>query len=143
MFYKCSECSKIIDGYTKKCPECGNKIEMTDSVSETEAINLGNAEENEEKFELFKKRIKYGYIVTAVYFIVALAIILLVAIATDIKTELLVALEPILVVILAIILVIIHKKFNFFACPHCDHMMRSYNALYSSNCPYCGKRMRK
>ena len=143
MFYKCTECSKIIDGYIDKCPECGNKIEMTDSVSETEVRNLGNAEENEEKFELFKKRIKYGYIVTAVYCIVALAIILLVAIATDIKTELLIALEPILVVILAIILVIIYKKFNFFACPHCDNMMRRHNALYSWYCPYCGKRMRK
>ena len=40
MFYKCSECSKIIDGYIEKCPECGSKIAMSDSVSNLEKINI-------------------------------------------------------------------------------------------------------
>ena len=143
MFYKCRECGKIMDGYIEKCPECGTKIEMTDSISDAEARNIGNAEENEENFNLFKKRVKFGYIVTAVYFIVALAILVFAAIAFDIPGKLLVALEPVLVVLFAIVLVVIIKKCNFFACPHCDHMMKSYNALYSQYCPYCGKRIRE
>ena len=116
---------------------------MTDSVSDAEAKNLQNTEENEEKFELFRKRIKCGYIVTAVYCIVSLAALLVVAIVTDIPTELLVALEPGLAVVLAIILVVIIKKCHFFACPHCDRMMKSHNALIAPYCPYCGKRIRK
>ena len=144
MFYKCSECSKIIDGYTKKCPECGNKIEMTDSVSEAEVKNFGNAEENEEKFELFKKRIKYGYIVMAIYLIVSITLLFFIGIKLDVSTELLEALTPVLIAVVVIILVIIIKKCHFFACPHCDHMMRKYNYFYHSMyCPYCGKRIRK
>ena len=143
MFYKCPECSKIFDGYIKKCPECGSQIEMTDSVSDAEVKNLENAEENEEKFDLFEKRIKYGYIVTAVYCIVSIVLLILVGIVFDIPAKFFVAVEPVLAIILAIILMVIYKKCHFFACPHCDHMMKSHNALYSLYCPYCGKKIRK
>lgn len=143
MYYMCPECKKIYEGYVEKCTECGSRIELTDSVTDAEVRNLGNAEVNEEKFELFKKRIKYGYIVTAVYSIVTIVLLILVGIAFDFLANLLVAIEPVLVIVLAVILIVIYKKCHFFACPHCDHMMKSYNALYSQYCPYCGKRIRE
>ena len=143
MFYKCPECSKIFDGYTKKCPKCGSRIEMTDSITDAEARNLQNAEENEEKFELFRKRIKYGYIVTAVFCVVAVIFMILLAVIFDIPAKLIAALEPVLAVVLAIILVVIIKKCHFFACPHCDRMMKSHNSMIAAYCPYCGKRLRK
>ena len=143
MFYKCTDCSKIINGYIEKCPDCGCKIELTDSITDSEARNLQNAEVGEGMFELFKKRVRNGYIATAIYMIVTVTVMIVVGVAFDLPGELFVALEPVLLVVLAVILIVIYKKFHLFSCPHCDHMMRGYNALYSQYCPYCGKRIRE
>lgn len=143
MHYKCPECSKIIDGYIEKCPDCGTKISMTDSISDAEDRNIENSEENEQKFELLQKRIKNGYIATALIFVFLVITSLVLFIAFDIPGNIVIALEPVLVIVWVVIYILIFKKFHFFSCPHCDIILRRYNMLYSEYCPHCGKRIRK
>ena len=120
MLYKCPECSKVYDGYVEKCPECGSRISLSDSVYDAAAKNLENVEETEAKFDLLKRRIRNGYIAIAIY-----------------------AFIPAWAIFLTIILVIVTVKCHFFSCPHCDVMLSKHNALYSLHCPHCGKRIRK
>ena len=143
MLYRCPECSKIIDGYIEKCPECGRRIEMTDSISAAEARNIETAEEGEAKFELFKKRIRNGYITIVLLSIAFVVASILVIIVFDLPINLFVALEPVMVIVFSVIIVVICLKCRFFCCPHCDNMLKSHNALRSMYCPNCGKRIRK
>ena len=141
MFYKCAECGKIIDGYIEKCPECGSKIEMSDSVSNLEKINIENVKKIEEKCEVFKKRVKYGYIVTIIYLIAScaiLAILFPVALSTDLPGLTIL----ILMIVLVTIYIVICIKYHFFACPHCNNIPRRFYLLRKEYCPYCGKRIR-
>ena len=143
MFYRCPGCSKVYDGYVEKCPECGGKISVSDSISDSAAGNILDAEEEEEKFRLLDKRIRNGYIGLTLCLIALLGVSLLIFIIFDIPVKLILALEPVLVVVFVIILVVISKKCHFFCCPHCDVMLKSHNALISKYCPHCGKRIRK
>lgn len=143
MLYKCPECSKIYEEYVDKCPECGARISLSDSVSDAAARNMINAEEGEEKFNLLNKRIRNGYIAMALFFIAFVGISLLLFLVFDIPDNWVLLLTPVIGIVLMIILMVLTVKFHFFSCPYCDRMLKSHNALMSLYCPNCGKRIRK
>ena len=142
MFYKCAECGKIIDGYVEKCPECGSKIEMSDSVSNLEKRNIDNVKEIEEKCEVFKKRVKYGCIVTVI-FLIASCVIFAILFPVAMSTKLPGLIILIMMIVLVTLYIVICVKWHFFSCPHCNKILRRFNFFYEKYCPYCGKRIRK
>ena len=147
MFYKCPECSKIVESYVEKCPDCGYKISLSDSVSDAGLKNIENVEETEGKLELYKKRVRNGYAFFALSFIVFFLIGIVIPIKFDIPFKIFELIYGISYIVICLFVCI---KCRFFCCPYCDiavrpggmHRRIGYEAIHALYCPHCGKRIR-
>lgn len=141
MYYMCPECKKIYEDYVEKCTECGRKIALSDSVSEDRLKDFKAEEDFEEKTELFRKRIRNGYISIPIYIILCGGIgIGIAALKLSPGGTAIAAIIALVVVIISYGVLIF--KCHLWACPYCDLPLSRRSVLGAYHCAHCGKRIR-